>query len=79
MRSIFTIEPDGWPCTLADCPPGFFVFEGSLCSKSEYLTDGNIEAFNCAGEAFWGGTSTQISRISLVVQPVVMTRKEVFP
>ncbi len=55
------IEPNGWPCLIEDCPPGFFVCdEEQLCFKSEYAkidaTNGNvinsIEAFNSAGEYF---------------------------
>lgn len=30
------VEPDGWPCTLEECPPGHFVIDGQLCFKTEY-------------------------------------------
>lgn len=64
------IEPDGWPTTLAECPPGHFWFGNDLCFKSEYRTDGNIEAFCSSGEYFWGGTESHKDREALMVQPV---------
>lgn len=71
------IKPDGWPCTLAECPPGFFVFEGWLGFKSEYGDDSDkMEVFNSGGEAFWGGVSGHEARAALVVQPVVAEWEE---
>jgi hypothetical protein len=69
MKQVL-IEPDGWPTTLAECPPGPFMFNDSLCFKSEYRTDGKIEAFCESGEFFWGGTSANEDRNRLMVQPV---------
>jgi hypothetical protein len=43
------IRPDGWPVKLRDSPPGFFIYEGRLCFKTEY---GASEVFNSAGEYF---------------------------
>jgi len=43
------ITPDGWPCFLEECQPGFFIYEGQLCFKSEYGMDG---IYNSAGEYF---------------------------
>lgn len=63
------IEPVGWPCTLAECPPGHFVHEDALCFKSEYNVS-KIEAFCESGEYFCGGTSTKEERDKLIVQPV---------
>lgn len=55
------IVPDGWPCTLEECPPGFFVCEKQLCFKTEY---GQNECYNSAGETFCGEKTEY-------VQPVV--------
>ena len=54
MRQLVMV-PEGWPCTLAECRPGHFVFDGQhLGFKSEYQTStGRIEAFNEAGEYFY--------------------------
>lgn len=41
--------PVGWPVSIEDCPPGFFVYEGQVCFKSEYGMDG---IYNSAGEYF---------------------------
>lgn len=58
------IEPDGWECTLAECPPGFFMYGNDLCFKSEYGTDkGHAEAFGASGEYFVLGDE-------IIVQPV---------
>jgi hypothetical protein len=47
------------------------MFGNSLCFKSEYLADdGKIEAYNEAGEFFWGGTTDAAERSKIVVQPV---------
>ena len=65
------IKPEGWPTTLLECPPGFFVWQKILCLKSEYRNkDGNIEAFNEAGEFFWGGAKDHKQRDGIEVQPV---------
>jgi hypothetical protein len=37
-----------------------------LCFKTEY---GAVEAYNGAGEAFWGGTNTKEDCAALIVQP----------
>lgn len=42
------IQPDGWPCTYAECPPGFFVYGTMLGLKSEYGGEGYCDS----GEAF---------------------------
>lgn len=63
------IVPDGWPTTLDRCPPGFFVFDGFLCLKSEYMTDGKHDAYCESGEYFWGGAKSTDERAALIVQP----------
>lgn len=58
------VEPDGWECSIEECPPGHFVFDDRLCFKSEYGTnDGGIEVFCETGEAFVKRT--------VIVQPVM--------
>lgn len=42
--------PNGWPCTLAECPPGLFMFGKCLGFKSEYANDIFVVD---SGEAFW--------------------------
>jgi hypothetical protein len=49
------MEPSGWSCTLAECPPGFFVCDDSLCFKTEY---GAVGSFNEAGEHFVSDPAT---------------------
>lgn len=62
------IQPVGWPCAFAECPPGFFVAGESLCLKTEY---GENEAYVESGEAFWGGADSILERDRLIVQPVM--------
>ena len=61
MKTL-SIKPDGWPCTLLECPPGFFVYEDSLCFKTEYDQD-IVEAYCESGETFCKEKTT-------IVQPV---------
>lgn len=69
--------PNGWVCTLLECPPGHFMFEEHLCFKTEYRTDnGELEVFCESGEAFWGGTSNFNKRDKLIVQPVIIEKEE---
>jgi hypothetical protein len=72
------LNPRWWECTLLECPPGHFVFKDTLCFKSEYRNaGGEIEAFNEAGEYFWGGAKNITDRENLIVQPVLPEWKEV--
>lgn len=63
-------------CTLVDCPPGLFLFDGALGFKTQYAidlgqTDYYPQAFVVAtGEVFWGGVHTHEERKRLMVQPV---------
>ena len=64
------IEPLGWPCTLEECPPGFFICAQSLCFKTEYKTEKGLpEAYCESGECFIGGTSSADEFKNLIVQP----------
>lgn len=82
-----TLKPDGWTCTLAECPPGFFVFQDDLYLKTEYSAtlnsvEGEPEAYCSSGEVFWGGAKgvngveTCKIRRQLVVQPVLVHWQE---
>lgn len=68
---ILVVIPDSWPCTLAECPPGLFVFEDTLGIKTEYRTDSaDIEVYVAeSGEVFWGGVKTPELRSKLIVTP----------
>ena len=71
------LQKYGKPCTLADCPPGLFLFDGNLCFKTEY--DILIDPMKCtphafvlaSGEMFWGGVKTHEERRNLMVQPLI--------
>lgn len=66
--------------TLADCPPGLFIFEGRLFLKTEYKVEvppGSGEWWPeayCAdsGEFFAGGAQGHESRARLMVMPLEM-------
>lgn len=49
------LEPEGWPCTLRECRPGFFVFDGTeLCLKTEYGAMETVGPVNVPGsEVRW--------------------------
>lgn len=69
----------GEPCTLADCPPGLFRWEGTLCFKSEYHSKpGQPDAYVVvSGEYFWGGTSGNLdARNALIVTPITEGRTD---
>ena len=60
--------------TLAECPPGLFVFNGSIGFKSEYSTDTAGPDAYCleSGEYFWGGTDNRADRVKLKVSPAYL-------
>lgn len=63
------IVPKGWPIPLTEYRGGHFVYEKQLCFKTEYRDqNGNIEAYNSAGERF---NDTDVE-----VQPVEFTWRE---
>jgi len=64
----FILKPEGWLCQLKECPPGFFIYNNSLCFKTEYKPE---EVYCESGEIFWGGTTKDEMRQILDVQPVV--------
>jgi hypothetical protein len=70
-------------CTLADCPPGLFTFNGTLCFKSEYTTTlENPHRYQCdayvveSGEYFHGGAKSTAERAALIVTPTLAALKE---
>ena len=66
------IIPVGWPCTLAECPPGFFIvptWPNMLCFKNEYGSTDRCQAFNEAGEYL-------TTKDEEMVQPVEMVTEE---
>jgi len=62
----FVVKPADFEMPFSECPPGFFLFKGAVCLKSEY----NQEAYCASGEAFWGGTSDPAERAKLMVMPL---------
>lgn len=69
---ILKLVPYDFAMTLVECPPGHFLFDDRCVGfKSEYRNaEGNIEAYNEAGEFFWGGTSTHKERHLVKVIPL---------
>ena len=56
---------------LIDAPVGLFMFDGVMGFKTEYMTNGFVEAFVVAsGEYFWGGVKTSEERNNLKVTPI---------
>lgn len=70
------LKKDGKMCTLQDCPPGLFLFDGTLGFKTEHYMRGAPEGLGAgayvlaSGEVFWGGAHTHKERCSLMVQPL---------
>lgn len=52
---IAVLRPIGWPCTLAECPPGPLVMADMLCFKE--LSDGHV--YDDRG-VHMGGESTNL-------------------
>ena len=79
MREL-KMFPRGGKCEHCECPPGFFVYKGLLCLKTEYNRDQlpepyksslyRTEAYNSGGEVFWGDVMSVLDREALIVQPV---------
>lgn len=57
------LKPDGFKCTLAECPPGLFLCddENIVGLKSDY--DDFYLAID--GDAFWGGLPQKKSAVKL--------------
>lgn len=65
------LKPDGFPCTLAECPPGFFLKDESVGFKSEYKSDNRPDCYCDSGEYFWGGAKTDEELNKIIVQPLI--------
>lgn len=70
MKALI-VNPAGWEVPLEECPPGLFVFGGTLGVKSEYRDEhGDIEVYVAdSGECFWGGMQTAENRNAALVTP----------
>lgn len=68
MSLVARIElvPHGFPCRLADCPHGPFLYGDTVGMVSVH--DGVYVVDD--GDAFWGSTTTGDSRNDLIVQPL---------
>lgn len=57
---------------LCDAPVGLFLFDDTLCMKTEYSSPGcGCEAYIVSsGEMFWGGAKSKEERQNLDVTPV---------
>lgn len=66
------LKPNGFPCKLSECAPGFFLSGDTVGFKSEYGTDkGNSEAFCEGGCYFWGDQNKGGKADDTLVQPLV--------
>lgn len=77
-----TVEQCGEPCRLDECPPGPFLFNGSLGFRSEYWSDDDHkpDAYCMdSGEYFWGGADNATKRAALIVQPVALNTRATPP
>lgn len=71
MKKLVMV-PNNWSCSLEECPPGFFVYENSLCFKTEYhRSNGQVNAFNEAGEYFYCEDDQKV-----IIQPVIPVWEE---
>ena len=68
------------PVTLNECPPGLFMFNGTLCFKSKYTTTlenerrYQVDAYCVeSGEYFHGWAKSSSERGNLMVEPVDIT------
>lgn len=73
MRTL-QLVPDGFKCTLAECPHGLFLCddETMVGLKSDY----GDYYLAIDGDAFWGGTSSKEDRDKIIVQPLRYEWKE---
>lgn len=68
----YTLTPFGWPCRLAECPPGPFRHGDGFGFRTEYGFGNVIEVFCLdTGEVFCGKANNLAARAGLIVQPCV--------
>jgi hypothetical protein len=81
------LEPQGWPCTLEECPPGLFLHRDSVGFKTEYRAMESVGPTNVPGdEVRWRAgrhpdaycesgeylcTADPTTRDEIMVQPLV--------
>lgn len=75
MAIKLKLKQDRDTCTLAKCPPGLFLFEGTLGFRTEYEMEVDKKFYPQAfvvssGEIFWGGVHSHEERSNLIVQPL---------
>jgi hypothetical protein len=58
------LKPDGWTCTLKECPVGLFVCESKVGIKTN-ITDskGCVLAYDESGQVFWGGDDDMVQPV----------------
>lgn len=72
MRAVLTFCGGG-DCTLETCPPGLFLFKGTLGVRCEYNDRHGPFAFVAnSGEVFWGDATTTEARAVLMVIPIII-------
>lgn len=70
MKQLILV-PDGWPCSLDECPPGLFVWNDHIGFKTSYKADDDaMEVYSASGDAFWYGGRNYSERSKIIVQPV---------
>lgn len=62
----------GEPVKFISCPPGLFLFAGTLALKTDYNNAFIVDD----GDAFWGGTATAGERDELMVSPLSEARDD---
>ena len=69
----YLIEPQGWPCKLKDCPPGYFIFFGRLALKlaPNKSPNDSLVAYNDGGQVFQGNLHHS-ERPNILVQSVTV-------
>lgn len=61
------LVPNGWPCSLNECPSGALIVDNTLAFKSEYRTnEGKIEAYNEAGEFLCVGSDALVQPVNAI-------------
>lgn len=56
---------------LIDAPVGLFMSSRELCVKTEYFTNGGVDAYIVSsGERFWGGAKTAKELNNVEVTPI---------
>lgn len=70
MKTLI-LTPNGWPCSLRECPTGLFVQNGKIGFKTA-----DHQLFNMDGVAYWSKVTKDKCERKGVVQPVKSEWKE---